>query len=253
MEKRGNYHSGHSSHFQTRPPTHVFLWGRPYLEQILEPWLAWILGGFVMGVAGVHLPHKSILPQSSFVIKVCQALSVSGSCLPTPVPGTAAGCGQGWKLWVRTKYCFLSSWLSSCNCGMRWAMAYCCLNRVAHSLVAEEWHLCAVQRVSQYALSQSVARCRAYLELSRSEQLCLYCSRSPLVEGYCKWSLFVSALQHSALHLGLRRRGGKISKIFSLCPSGFLSCVFCTAVPTVRCTAMLIALTLWLSECGWQQ
>lgn len=51
-----------------------------------------------MGVAGVHLPHKSILPHSSFVIKVCQALSVSGSCLPTPVPGTAAGCGQGWKL-----------------------------------------------------------------------------------------------------------------------------------------------------------
>lgn len=129
MERRGNYRSGHSSHFQTWPPTHVFLWGRPYLEQILEPWLAWILGVFVMGMVGVHLLNKSILPHSSLVIKVCQAFSVSGWRFPTPVPGTAAVCGLGWKL------CFLSGWLSSRNCVIRWAMSYCCLNRVAHSLV----------------------------------------------------------------------------------------------------------------------
>lgn len=50
--------------------------------------------------------------------------------------------------------------------------------------------------------------------------------------------------------LTFRIKRGKISKIFSLCPLGFLSFVFCTAVLTVRCTAMLIALTLWLSERG---
>lgn len=33
--KGGETHSGHLSHFQTWPPTHVFLWGRPCLEQIL--------------------------------------------------------------------------------------------------------------------------------------------------------------------------------------------------------------------------
>lgn len=49
-ERRGNYHSGHFSHFQTWPPTHIFLRGRPYLEQILKPWLAWILGAFVSTV-----------------------------------------------------------------------------------------------------------------------------------------------------------------------------------------------------------
>lgn len=48
----------------------------------------------------------------------------------------------------------------------------------------------------------------------------------------------------------IKKKRGKISKIFSLCPLGFLSFVFCTAVLTVRCTAMLIALTLWLSERG---
>lgn len=47
--------------------------------------------------------------------------------------------------------------------------------------------------------------------------------------------------------------GGEIPEIFTLCPLGFLSCVFPTAVPTARCTAMLIVLTLQCSERGWQQ
>lgn len=111
MERRGNSHSGHLSHFQTWPPTHVFLWGRPCLEQILEPWLAWILGSFVMGVAGVHLQNKPIL----FCYKSLPGFSCRWLVLPD------SSC-----LWSGME-AVLPWWLTAMSC--------CCLKREARSLV----------------------------------------------------------------------------------------------------------------------
>lgn len=98
-ERRRNHHSGRFSHFQTWPPTHIFLWGRPYLEQILKPWLAWILGAFVSTVHWWEFTYwiNPFYHIPLFLLKFSRLFFfflffVSSCYFQTAVPGTAAVC-----------------------------------------------------------------------------------------------------------------------------------------------------------------